>query len=287
MGRRGAGEGGREGDDRDEPGGQGKYAARYEVRPGDNNVAGSGNGERTEALVLRRTRGREGDEQWYAWSTMFAPGFSANKSDWNIFTQWHNSGTTGGRVEFYVNGNTLGFTTHGGDINKPTAHSCNIGNKANGKWHDFVFHVKWSSSTEGFAEVWLDGRKVVQLAGIPTLYFGQDVYLKQGYYRDGQSNVSVIYDDGMRQGTSYADVAAEFPGASSGQAPKARGVGSCLPTAPTSIRAPLIVGVMKPGRVLKASQGNGRPRRAGFATSGRRAARDPPGATSPAPPDDR
>ncbi len=79
---------------------QGKYAARFEVRPGDNNVAGSDNGERTEALSCRSPK--EGEEQWWAWSTMFAPDFSASDSDWNIFTQFHNSGSTGGRVEFYV-----------------------------------------------------------------------------------------------------------------------------------------------------------------------------------------
>ena len=67
------------------------------------------------------------------------------------------------------------------------------------------------------------------------------MYLKQGYYRSGQSNVAVIYDDGMRQGTSYADVAAEFPGSSGGPAPKATwGAGPCLPTTPKNIRAPLI-----------------------------------------------
>ena len=149
---------------------QGKYAARYEVRPGDNNVAGSGNGERTEALVLRGTRGREGDEQWYAWSTMFAPDFSASNSDWNIFTQWHNSGTTGGRVEFYINGNTLGFTTHGGDPANPAARAWDIGSKSNGVWYDFIFHVKWSTSNAGFVEVWLNGNKVVPFTNTPTLY---------------------------------------------------------------------------------------------------------------------
>ncbi len=233
---------------------QGKYAARYEVQPGDHNV-GTGSGERTEVKSCRHAV--EGEEQWWAWSTMFAPGFSASNSDWNIFTQFHNSGTTGGRVEFFVNGNNMQFVTHGGDLSNPTERSCKIADKANGKWYDFVFHVKWSSSNSGFAEVWLGGKKVVQLTNVPTLYVGQDVYLKQGYYRSPQSNVAVIYHDGMRQGTSYADVAAEFPGHTTDQAPKATwGAGPCLPTAPKNTQAPLIVGVVKPGRVLKTSQGS-------------------------------
>ena len=123
VGRRRAGEGGREGDDRDEPGAAGQVrrplrgAARRQQR------RGLGQRRAHRGVDAARTPGREGDEQWWAWSTMFAPDFSASNSDWNIFTQFHNSGTTGGRVEFYVNGNTLGFTSHGGDINNPTARS--------------------------------------------------------------------------------------------------------------------------------------------------------------------
>ncbi len=111
-----------------------------------------------------------------------------------------------------MNGNSLGFTSHGGDINNPTARDWKIADKTNGVWYDIVLHVKWSSSSDGFVEVWVNGNKVVPLTNTPTFYVGQDVYPKQGYYREAQSNVGVIYDDGMRQGTSYADVAAEFGG---------------------------------------------------------------------------
>ncbi len=237
---------------------QGKYAARYEVRPGDHNV-GTGNGERTEVKSCRHAV--EGEEQWWAWSTMFAPDFSASNSDWNIFTQFHNSGTTGGRVEFYVNGNSMQFVTHGGELNNPTARFCEIAKRTNGKWYDFVIHVKWSSANTGFAEVWVNGKKAVQFTNTPTLYVGQDVYLKQGYYREPQSNVGVIFHDGMRQGTSYADVAAEFPGGSTSEAaPKASwGAGACLPKLPRNVHAPVIEGVVRPGRMLKASRGSWSP----------------------------
>ncbi len=193
---------------------QGRYAARFEVRPGDTNVAGSGsNGERTEALSCRSFG--EGQEQWWAWSTMFAPDFSANDSGWNLFTQWHNSGTTGGTVAFFVAGNKIAFQSYGGDPSHATARSWQIANKTNGSWYDFVFHVKWSSNPNvGFVEVWVNGSRVVPLTYTATLYNGQTVYLKQGYYRAAQPNTAVIYEDGMRQGTSYNDVSAEFPGTS-------------------------------------------------------------------------
>lgn len=75
---------------------EGRYALRVEVRPGDNRVAGSGNGERTELLIgSQATDGQEGREAYWAWSTFFPSGFDAPMGAWNVFTQFHNSGTTG------------------------------------------------------------------------------------------------------------------------------------------------------------------------------------------------
>ncbi len=232
---------------------QGRYAARYEVRPGDNNVAGSGSGERTEAFSCRSFG--EGEEQWWAWSTMFAPDFSASDSTWNVITQWHNSGTSGGTLGFVVKGDELRFQSFGGNPSSPTYRSCKIADKANGTWYDIVFHVKWSSNASiGFVEVWVNGTKVVNLTNVPTLYNGQTVYLKQGYYRTAQPNVAVLYHDGMRQGTSYADVAAEFPERSKPSATPGPGI-TCVPRAPQIMTAPLIHGVTKPGRSLTTTPG--------------------------------
>lgn len=191
---------------------QGRYAARIEVRAGDTNVAGSGSaGERTEALSCQQFG--EGQEQWWAWSTMFDNGFAANDDPWNIFTQFHNSGTTGSTVSFVVQRDTLKFQAFGGNLSSPDSKGWTLGPKVNGRWHDFVFHVKWSSSSSvGFVEIWLDGSKVVPLTNVATLYNGQTVYLKQGLYRNAQSNTAVLYFDGLRRGTSYASVAAEFGG---------------------------------------------------------------------------
>jgi hypothetical protein len=197
------------------PGRQGRYAARYEVDPGDNNVAGSSaTGERTESLTSQDTTdGYEGHEDWYAWSTMFAPGFSSNDSGWNAFTQFHNTGTSGQSMQFDVVGNTLIFLSYGGDFANPQHCEAVLDqNKQNGVWYDFVFHVKWSSNPSvGFFEIFENGKRVVSQTSCTTLYSGQGVYLKQGYYRVAQPNTAVIYDDGMRRGGSYSDVIGDFP----------------------------------------------------------------------------
>ena len=196
------------------PNRQGRYAARYEVDPGDNNVFGSGTGERTEAVTSQAlTDGYDGHENWYAWSTMFAPGFVSNTSTWNAFTQFHQTGSTGQATQFDVMGNTLGFLSWGGDFNNPTSCRATLDtNKQNGVWYDFVFHVKWSADPSvGFFEIFENGKVVVPLTHCPTLYSGQGVYLKQGYYRNAQPSTAVVYDDGTRRGSSYQDVIADFP----------------------------------------------------------------------------
>src|SRR5437773_7048886 len=68
---------------------QGRFAARFVVRPGDNPIRATG--ERAE--VYTNTGEGEGTESWWAWSTYFPTGFRPNRnSTWNVFTQWHQSG---------------------------------------------------------------------------------------------------------------------------------------------------------------------------------------------------
>jgi hypothetical protein len=197
---------------------EGRYGARCEVRPGDNNVAGSGNGERCEWLLNQATTdGYEGREQWWAWSTYFDPTFSPSSSGWNSFIQFHHLGPTGqANIWFSSVLNTIQFRVANGDMSSPTTKWWVLDpNRKNSTWYDFVFHVKWSSDPNvGFVEVWINGQKVLPLVKIATLYPGVGVYLKQGYYRAAQTTTAIIYHDGMRRGSSYDDVVAGFPAGS-------------------------------------------------------------------------
>ena len=193
---------------------QGRYAARFEVRSGDNNVAGSGTGERAEVLDPGGTNSdaSEGREAYWAWSTYFPSDFDAPMGQWNVFTQFHHSGSTGqSNIHFDVRDlSTIGLRVMGGNANSPTRRDFTLASLTRGKWYDFVFHVRWASDNTGFVEVWVDGNKVVDKTNTPTLYSGMFAYLKQGYYRSAHSGTTVIYHDGTRRGTSYEDVAAEF-----------------------------------------------------------------------------
>lgn len=185
----------------------GAYAARFAVGPGDDPIGSTG--ERAEVLVS--TGETAGVESWWAWSTYFGDDFEpAPGTHWNIFTQWHNSGTSGqANAHFEVNTSTTPWTLQlrkfGGE---PVANQVvfTLAEFERNHWFDFVFHVRWAPDATGFVEVWLDGELVVPLTYTPTSYFGQGVYLKQGFYRAESSGTSVVYHDGMRRGLSYGDL---------------------------------------------------------------------------------
>ena len=104
---------------------------------------------------------------------------------------------------------------YGGDTSSPIVRSYVLAPLQKGRWYDFVLHVKWSASASvGFVEMWINGNRVVPGIFTPTLYAGMTAYAKQGYYRSPHTGTTVVYQDGMREGSSYDEVAAEFPSSS-------------------------------------------------------------------------
>ena len=133
---------------------------------------------------------------------------------WNFFTQFHHTGESGqSNIEFTVKDNSsLVMISNSGNPAQPTEHDYNLGPLVRGRWADFVFHVKWSSDPNvGYVEVYMNGSLVVQQTATATIYPGQNVYLKQGFYRAACSCTTVLYQDGTRRGSSYGDVVADFP----------------------------------------------------------------------------
>jgi hypothetical protein len=189
---------------------QGQYAARVEVRPGDSQVAGSGSGERTDFFIgSSTTDGVEGQEQYWAWSTFFPEDFDAPMGAWNAFVGFHHTMPKGqSNMHFAVtNRKSLTLRVLGGNFNRPVRKDFVLAPLRRGHWYDFVFHVKWSSTRAGLVELWVNGFRVVRRTSTPTLYVGQGVYLKQGYYRSAYKGTTIVYHDGMRKGSTLADVA--------------------------------------------------------------------------------
>lgn len=177
---------------------QGKYALRVELHQGQ--VSSSGTRNELELGSLPLT---EGDERWIAWSTLFPTDFPSNNT-WQVFTQWHHSGCCGSPpLEMNVVGEQIGMT-HAGSLTLWTTPL------VRGVWHDFVVHVKFSS-TSGFVELWYDGKKALDQTAVQTLNPGEFDYMKQGLYWNASiTSVGVLYHDGTIMGTGLADVAPQL-----------------------------------------------------------------------------
>lgn len=83
-----------------------------------------------------------------------------------------------------------------------------------GVWYDFVHHIRWSATGDGFHRMWMRKagspvRQVLQRENISNLYeTGNPAYLSVGTYHDPLPGVaSAVIHDRYRRGTSFAAVA--------------------------------------------------------------------------------
>jgi hypothetical protein len=177
---------------------QGEYAARFEVRDGDNPI---GFGDRAEVQI--GSGESEGDERWYAWSVMFDPSFPTTDA-WQVVTQWHAEGADGSPpVAFYVVGDELTLQTnpHDGDAEPEGPAIVHWSSPLDrGEWHHLRLRVRWSGDDDtGELELWADGELVLPTVRTRTLYPGHEAYFKQGYYRQsGEPQTGVVYYDAFR-----------------------------------------------------------------------------------------
>jgi polysaccharide lyase-like protein len=185
---------------------QGRFAARFIVRPGDDPI--NATGERAE--VYTPTSESEGSESWWAWSTYFPTGFRPNRNtDWNIFTQWHQTGNrcsppVSFEIATYSSPARLRLRVWGGRLatncDSTSRRTWNFATLRRNRWYNFTFHVKWSSKASvGFVQLWLNGKQVIPKRYVATLYAGMGVYIKQGFYRAHSSLTTTLYHDGLRR----------------------------------------------------------------------------------------
>lgn len=177
----------------------GRYALKATVKQGDDPIDASGN--RNE--LKKMTDEPSGSEYYYRWSTLFPASFPSERT-WQLFTQWHHHANDGSPpVEFYVYGEEIRLNI-GGNPGKVVWKTPLVREK----WHDFVFHVKWSADAKiGFVELYHDGRLVVPKQHIATQFPGLENYLKIGLYRDEEvEDDGVVYHDDWAMGRTLASV---------------------------------------------------------------------------------
>src|SRR5437868_6581253 len=187
------------------PGRDGPTAVQLTTQPGDINIAGSGSNERADLALSPSSRYcNQEQEEWWAHSLMFPPGYVPPRVaavwNWGALFDFHNSAAGGGQPNFMVYATPTGLELHmaGGanTVNRPSDpgyYSIAIGPIVKNVWYDFIYHVKWSSGSDGLFQAWLNGQQVMNYSG-PNLYVGQSCYLKiANYHTELGVPVSVVH----------------------------------------------------------------------------------------------
>ncbi len=199
------------------PGRDGPTAVQLTTEPGDINLFGSGTAERADLeLPPSAAYCNQGQEEWWAHSLMFPSGYVIPLADlltlnWGVVFDFHHTGSTG-QANFQIVSLPTGLElwVAGGPtvVNGPGdagLYRLPIGTVQFDVWYDFVYHVLWSSASDGYFQAWLDGKQVMNFAG-PTLYAGQSCYLKLANYHTPLGlPVSVIHSRVLR-GATEAEV---------------------------------------------------------------------------------
>jgi len=180
---------------------QGHFAARFEVRRGDNPI---GFGDRAQIQI--GTNETEGEVRWYAWSTRVAPNFPRYWS-WQLVAQWHAKAGGSPPIAFFVENDDLVLRVHRhrGPGSLISIENIWRGPLRRGAWRDIAMRVRWSGSdARGWVELWIDGARQRFDDGsmrrrIRTMYPGVGNYFTIGYYRQsGLARTGVVFHDGFR-----------------------------------------------------------------------------------------
>jgi hypothetical protein len=195
--------------------------------------------------TMEMTAASQGVEQWWAHSIYLPPDFTMPPSIFNshLFLEFHRlridgvpggdqpmisldvfnqSGDTPHRVfrALAHGANGVPGTSLGEQYTYSVPGRANIGgqclfdNPATGVWYDFVHHIRWSATGDGFHEIWMrEGsgpvRKVLDKRNINTLInTSERSYLVIGAYHDPQPGIATpMIHDRIRRGNSFAAVA--------------------------------------------------------------------------------
>lgn len=187
----------------------GRHGVRLHTEPGDDHVHGSDDWVRDDlSLDVKRTDCGEGREAWWAHSVLFPDDFVVAKDGGGVVLDFHHN-ASGGMANFHFNATAQGnlrMHLFGGDVRNPREYKVELEKIRRNVWYDMVYHVRWSSSEDGFLDGWMNGRKVFSYRG-PTLYRGIACYLKLANYSAATREPSSIIHDRVVRGTSARAVA--------------------------------------------------------------------------------
>lgn len=216
----------------DAPGGVGGQAVSLRTEPGDNNACG-GTCDRADLTLALASNYQgvpwqtalpaasgvyEGSERWYAHSVYFPSGLynpPAGTWDWAVYMDFHgiNSGAPQPlQLDMYKAGGGFRFVGAGGVNGSSQWSKVIAATPALDMWYDFVYHVRWSSASDGFIHIWMNGKLLHKQDNQPTLWIvggSTDLaYLKLANYRNATGVPSTVIHRRIRIGKTADAVSA-------------------------------------------------------------------------------
>ena len=186
----------------------GSTAVRLRTLSGDSDIFGSGSSERADlSLSQGSTDCSQGKEAWWAHSVMFPSDYVSPTNGFGVVMDFHHTGSSG-QANFHVDSSRwdgqLHFRGYGGSQDQ-NEYGTVIGPVQKNQWYDFVYHVRWSSGSDGFMRAWVNGKKRLDHRG-PTLYSGQGCYLKLANYHSPFGQASAVIHDRVIRGSTWQAV---------------------------------------------------------------------------------
>lgn len=202
---------------------EGRFAVRFELRPGDPPANRSFRAELTFPPDSMET------ERWYRWSVFLPRGFTADPIP-DIIAQWHGVPDEDRgeplrhpplRVRRHDDRWELTLCSdprpafESGDHRLDT--TLVLGRVEEQRWTDWLFHVRWSHGPGGYVRGWIDGAEVVRYAGPVGYDDRRGPFFKWGIYKPGWKSGRgprlrrVLYFDEVRAGEGAPDLRSIFP----------------------------------------------------------------------------
>ena len=206
-----------------EPLGPGETSLRFELRKGEHYSDLFGKTSfRSE--VNARDFPPIGSARWYAFSLLIPDDFPIEDNRL-VLAQWHGAdkkylgeARRSPSMAFRYSKGSLCITIrHGADriVRNAQAVLSKTLFQANqfpqNAWNDFIIQARWSCKSDGFANIWWNGRQVVRYSG--PLGYNDDFgpYFKFGLYRDDSDQTYVVLFKHVRMGARHEDVTTNLP----------------------------------------------------------------------------
>lgn len=190
---------------------QGRYAARFRVFP----TTGTNLDDRAEIVASQaQSGGYPGQTWWYGWST-YIPGPSQDwwheGGDWNNITQFQSTDNVPSQMRIGIDATRLRsprIYIEGMPFRRKRV----IASLRYGHWYRFLIHAHWSTGSNGYVEMRLDGKRAIRRVYGATLrnqtspanpaFTSPGMYVSQGIYRAAYRSTNTVIHDGFCRASS-------------------------------------------------------------------------------------